>query len=226
MKRRKNYLSVYEKKYHLLSDAAQFWAVLFNEAKSLPKSTLIETAAYTMNNTASRSFHVWFDLPHLSEHSDDVPSSITSITVASYFGHDAMLKLLLKEHDMRANSKDAFDQSPLSWAERNGHKATVQVLLKRNDVQADFQHSDGATLLSIAAKNEHGAIVLLLKRNDVKANTRDLAGETPLFKAGEHGHKAIVEMLLARDDVEADSQRYSWSNTAVMGGTKRATSNS
>ncbi len=52
---------------------------------------------------------------------------------ASYFGLEAVVKLLLATERVDADSKDTFYlQTPLSWAAENGHEAVVKLLINTN----------------------------------------------------------------------------------------------
>jgi len=60
------------------------------------------------------------------------PQFTSSIMVGSYFGHEAVVKLLLETGKVDPESKDKeYGQTPLSWAVRNGHKAVVKLLLEK-----------------------------------------------------------------------------------------------
>jgi ankyrin repeat protein len=54
----------------------------------------------------------------------------TIIITASYFGHEAIIKLLLATGKIDVDSKDSsYGRTPLSWTAKKGHKAVVKLLL-------------------------------------------------------------------------------------------------
>jgi ankyrin repeat protein len=50
-------------------------------------------------------------------------------------GHKAAIRLLMARADVEINSRDKYDQTPLSRAAENGYKAAVRLLLARADVE-------------------------------------------------------------------------------------------
>jgi ankyrin repeat protein len=68
------------------------------------------------------------------------PKSASSLTIASYFGLDAVVKLLLETGKVDVDSNgvdfqgDDDGRTPLWWAARNGHEAVVKLLLARGAV--------------------------------------------------------------------------------------------
>ena len=118
--------------------------------------------------------------------------------------------LLMGKHgdsDIRADSKDSYGQTPLSWAAGNGHEAIVRLLLDTGKVDADSKDSYGLTPLCWAAENGHKAIVkLLLDTGKVDADSKDSCGRTPLWWAAENSHEAIVKLPLDTGKVDANSK--------------------
>jgi hypothetical protein len=119
-------------------------------------------------------------------------------------------KLLLSKHgdsNIKADSKDKYGRTPLSWAAWEGHEAVVRLLIERDDVEADSKDKYGRTPLLWAACEGHEAVVrLLIERDDVEADSKDNRGRTPLSWAAWEGHELVVRLLIERDDVEADSK--------------------
>jgi len=58
------------------------------------------------------------------------PNKFTDLMVASYFGLEGVVQLLL-ELKANVNCMEIIGRTPLSWAARNGHKAVVKQLLER-----------------------------------------------------------------------------------------------
>ena len=62
-------------------------------------------------------------------------------------GHAVVVKLLLNQQHIEADSKSKNGRTPLSWAAGAGHAAVVELLLSRHDVEADFKSQNGLTPL-------------------------------------------------------------------------------
>ncbi|KAL8696786.1 MAG: hypothetical protein Q9201_007476, partial [Fulgogasparrea decipioides] len=202
----------YRYRFTFLSYAALNWAAHFTYAKSLPTPALIETVAYklcdTRSNsydTCSSSFVLWSEIycEHVSSQyhkytASHFPVGGTDVFIASYFGHAAVLKLLLERKDVEADlhlrkSKDG--RTPLAWAASNGHEAVVELLLERG-AQIDSKANDGWTPLSLAADYGHEAVVKLLLEHGTEVDTKDNSGATPLLRAARRGYEAVVKLLL------------------------------
>jgi ankyrin repeat protein len=81
-------------------------------------------------------------------------------------GHEAVVKLLL-EKGADSNSKDKYDWTPLSWAEK-GREAVVELLEDGTDLESEegtdleSKDEDRPTPLSWAVGNGHEAVMKLL----------------------------------------------------------------
>ena len=191
--------------YIFLSYAAQHWALHFTQAKSLSNSTLIQTVADKVYDTLDPSFIIWFIIYWDGDGNNIHPSDFQNITAAAYFGHDAVVRLLVQREDVPVNPRDDMGRTPLSWAAVRGHEVVVRLLLERKDVQPDSKDNMGQTPLSLAAAEGHETIVrLLLERKDVQADSTDIYGDAPLFWAAAAGHEAVVRLLLKQEGVQAD----------------------
>ena len=98
---------------------------------------------------------------HYSGYSQHVPTKLTGVHLAAYFGLTNIATTLLK-NSYRPNCKDSWGRTPLSWAAASGHEAVVKVLLERDEVEADSKDDDGRTPLFWAAASGHEAVVKLL----------------------------------------------------------------
>jgi ankyrin repeat protein len=76
-----------------------------------------------------------------------------------------VVRLLVARADVKADSKNCYNQTPLSWAAIGGHEAVVRLLIARADVKADSKDCYDQTPLSWAAANGHEAVVKLQGRN-------------------------------------------------------------
>jgi hypothetical protein len=117
----------------------------------------------------------------VSGYSKGVPTQMTGLHLAAYFGlSEAMIALLKRGHE--PDSKDSYDQTPLSLAE--------------DGVDLNSKDRNDRTPLSYAAENGHEAVVkLLLAEDGVDLNSKDGYDKTPLSHAARNGHEAVVKLL-------------------------------
>ncbi|KAL8724506.1 MAG: hypothetical protein Q9181_006794 [Wetmoreana brouardii] len=185
-----------------LSYAAVNWAAHFTYAKSLPTSALIETVAYKLYGTRSSSFVLWSEIyrkiTRRWHRQDTFTADSTDVIITSYFGHTAVLKLLLERKDVEADQhlrEDEFGKAPLAWAALNGHEAVVELLLERG-AHIDSKDAIGYTPLFCAAENGHKAMVKLLVEHGAQVDKKSTSGLTPLSLAAQCGSEEVVELLL------------------------------
>jgi ankyrin repeat protein len=132
------------------------------------------------------------------------PLLINDLYSASYFGREAVVRLLL-EKDVAV--RDDNGETALHWAARGGHVAVVKLLLETGKVDADPKDSNGQTPLWCAAFMGYEAVVgLLFDTGKVDADSKDEYGRTPLWCAAWNGHEAVVRLLLDTGKVDADSK--------------------
>jgi len=196
----------YQEKYCFLSYAARNWAAHFTQAGSLPNSALVKAVADKTCGTLSQNFKIWFSIYWEAEGYSLLPHDFTNLSIASYFGHEAVLRLLLERTDVAADSTNNNGWTPLSYAAASGYEPVVRLLLERTDVAADSIDNSGGTPLVYAAVGGYEPVVrLLLERTDVAADSIDNSGGTPLIYAAGNGYEPVVRLLLERTDVAADS---------------------
>jgi ankyrin repeat protein len=136
------------------------------------------------------------------------------LLVAAKYGHEEIVRPLLRKSEVDVNFKDMNDQTPLFWAAFGGHLIILECLLQaKADVNAaPVNYSGGGTALQAAAARGHLAIVerLLQAKADVNAAAVSESGRTALQAAAARGHLAIVERLLQkRADVNAAAANHS-----------------
>ena len=158
-------------------------------------------------------------------------AGMTPLIWAARYGHEEVVRLLLREKHIRPDRQDTNDgRTALSWAAENGHEGVVKlflgpqfvdpgsigrlwgkspqvagILFGRRYVNPDSSSKSGRTPLSCAARNGHDGIVKrLLRRKDVNPNSSSKFGETPLSWAAGNGHEETVKLLLEREDVNPD----------------------
>ncbi|KAK1772870.1 hypothetical protein QBC33DRAFT_522720 [Phialemonium atrogriseum] len=186
-----------------LDYSAENWAAHFREAHFSDDAAIVRYAL-RICNTDSKSYSTWFEIYRTVYRVYHKHSA--SLGVAAYFGHEAVVRLLLKEGaDFEA--KDEDDWTPLSLAARKGHEAAVVKLLLKEG--ADFEAKDkyGRTPLLQAAGRGHEAVVKLLLKEGADFEAKDKDGWTPLLQAAGGGHEAVVKLLLKEGaDFEAKDE--------------------
>jgi ankyrin repeat protein len=152
----------------------------------------------------------------LNDNSQQVPTQMTGVHLAAYFGLGNIMSALSKNrHDL--DLKDTYGRTPLSWAAGNGHEAVVRQLLAKDGVDPNSEDKLGhQTPLWWAARNGHEAVVRqLLAKDGVDLDSGDKFGQTPLSWAAEKGHEVVVRQLLAKDGVDPDS-KDSYGHTPLL----------
>ncbi|KAI9763236.1 MAG: hypothetical protein M1840_000811 [Geoglossum simile] len=97
------------------------------------------------------------------------------------------------------NTKDDWDQTPLSLAAQGGHEAIGNRLLGVNGIDVNSMDKSRRTPLSRVASSGHRAVVELpLSVKGINVNHKDDRDQTPLSWAASEGHTAVVEPLLRR----------------------------
>ena len=135
----------------------------------------------------------------------------TPLSWASWYGYEAVVKLLLEKGAVLDAESFHSDQTPLSYAAGNGHEAVVKLLLEKGAAR-EARSSSGRTPLSYAAGNGHEAVVKLLLRKGAVLEAESLySDQTPLSYAAGNGHEAVVKLLLEKGAaLEAESLYSGW----------------
>ncbi|KAI9765965.1 MAG: hypothetical protein M1840_006972, partial [Geoglossum simile] len=206
-------------KHHYLGYAASQWAIHYQKAQARAEHGMLQSIL-DICDTQSQRFWNWFYVYWTLVHRyNSTPGFISSITVVSYFGHEAVVERLLATGKVDVNSKDdEYGQTPLSWAARGGHEAVVKLLLATGKVDVDSKDNEyGQTPLSWAARGGHEAVVkLLLATGKVDVDSKDnWYGQTPLSWAARGGHEAVVKLLLATGKVDVDSKGNEYGQTPL-----------
>ncbi|KAL8402637.1 hypothetical protein RB596_009123 [Gaeumannomyces avenae] len=189
----------------LLDYSAKNWGAHFREAGIVDGAAIIPSAL-RICDPDSKSYSAWSDVYWRSTLWHSI-GNLTSLIMASHFGHEAVVKRLLDTSGIDADAKDANGRTPLSWAAEYGHEVIVKLLLDTGKVDADAKSNNGRTPLSRAVYNGHEAVVkLLLDTGKIDTDTKDENGRTPLSWAAFRGHKAVVKLLLDTGKVDADTK--------------------
>lgn len=140
--------------------------------------------------------------------------------IASYFGLEQIIKLLLEDETTDIDSTDGIHQrSALSWASENGFDGVVKLLIKRSilwksiakrwwalPASAEISARDiyGRTPLSYAAWDGHMTVFQRLVNAGASVNSKDEIGGTPIAYALCTGNEDVVDQLL--DGTMAESK--------------------
>ena len=143
----------------------------------------------------------------LDSHQIDLATEgFLALCYAAEGGRIAMLKMLLDDFHLDANSRDSMGRTPLFWAAARAQGETARVLIDEYRVDPSARDNLGRTPLSWAAANKaqesigawriQDTMQVLLDSRDVDPDSEDAIGRTPLAWAVHAGHKPVVELLL------------------------------
>jgi ankyrin repeat protein len=119
----------------------------------------------------------------------------TLLGLASYFGHRAVVELLLEAGaDPNVPSANAFQVTPLHSATAISNLEVAELLVRAGaDVNA--KQRSGVTPLHSAAHNGQLELAELLIRNGADVNARTEAGQSPLQMALERNHELVAAAI-------------------------------
>ncbi|KAF2815263.1 FabD/lysophospholipase-like protein, partial [Mytilinidion resinicola] len=93
--------------HHFLSYAASQWATHFRKAQVRVEDGILQSCL-DICDTQSQRYQIWFFIYWTLVHSYELtPEFTSSIMVGSYFGHEAVVKLLLATGKVEVDSKDS-----------------------------------------------------------------------------------------------------------------------
>jgi ankyrin repeat protein len=172
----------YTELHAFLDYAAKNWAGHFREAEVKEGMALLMSAR-ALCDTQSRQFLTWFQVYWTTVSPSRCPQGFTDLIVASYFGHKAVVRLLLSE-GADVNVKANHGRTELHEAAKKRHEAVARLLLENGaDVTATDRH--GRTALHLAVSNNCDAVVRQLLKNRADIDAKDEKGWTPLHEAAE-----------------------------------------
>jgi hypothetical protein len=147
--------------------------------------------------------HRWLENGEIADLMDSYGR--TPLSYSAELGHKEVVKVLLGQKDVDADSKDGCGRTPLSYAAENGHEEIVKLLLEHDNVHGDSKDGWGQTPLSYAAQNGREDVVkVLLVRHDVNSGSKDSCGRTPWLYAAQNGHEEVARLLRPCDDIVQD----------------------
>ncbi|KAM0813708.1 hypothetical protein AB5N19_13707 [Seiridium cardinale] len=142
----------------------------------------------------------------------------TALLIASYFGLDNLVNLILQKSKKSLNATGTSNQrTALSWASEKGYYSIVRSLLDRvpkhevilrdklslSPTIVNRKDQLGRSPLWYSTANGHQSVVQHLLKRGAKVDARDENGLPPLSWATHRGHNDIVALLLqngARQD--------------------------
>jgi ankyrin repeat protein len=125
-----------------------------------------------------------------------IGGSLPALHVASRFGFDDVVKLLLEV--CAVNEIDEEGYTALHHAAEKGHLEVAKMLSNARGARVERLSNLNRTLLCLAAISGHEQIVLLLIDKRAKYKAKDNNGLAPLLLAAINGHKAVVKLLLEK----------------------------
>jgi ankyrin repeat protein len=130
-----------------------------------------------------------------AKHGDRSPDGFPLIGLASYFGHDAVVALLI-EHgaDVDAEARNAMKVRPVHAAAAGGHGEVLQRLLTAG-ARPDLAQHGGWTPLHSAASHGRSDMVQALLAAGARPDVRSDDGRTPADLAREAGHADVQALL-------------------------------
>lgn len=92
---------------------------------------------------------------------------MSALSYAARNGHAAILRLLMKNHNIKINTTDAFGRTPLLLAARYGHEEVIRLLLQHPNINVELADQFGRTPQFHAVLHGYNntVIQLLSKRN-------------------------------------------------------------
>ncbi|KAG8193126.1 hypothetical protein JTE90_004950 [Oedothorax gibbosus] len=123
--------------------------------------------------------------------------NMSALYCAAVFGHDDVVKVLLKYNSKLYKWKDCDGSTPLHLAVKMGHAKVVSTLLSAG-ANPCIVSNDNNTSVELAVARDNSEIVeLLLSHSYVDANDSN-NGHTLLHIAAEKGHLTNTELLVER----------------------------
>jgi len=203
----KSVVDQYTSSHEFLDYAANNWAIHFREAKIREEGAVLKTTL-DVCDTRSNRYLTWFQV-HRSNLSYKQPflPNLTELMVGSYFGLEAVVRLLLLDAKTNVNAGNKDGHTALYWGARSGHEAVVRLLLE-SKANVNARSVSGWTALHVAADVGHEAMVRLLVEAKANVNAKGGDGTTTLHCAAREGHEAVVRLLVeAKANVNAEDKK-------------------
>lgn len=196
---------------------ADHWFTHFHKAKIETENGILESTL-TVCDTQSSTFQRWFPLYWQSQQALHYSApAVNTLMIASYFGLEAVVKILLRMDDVELNCMDIHSRTPLSWAASEGHIEVVRQLLAKDGVDFNSKDNRGLTPFAWAVEMDHIQIVkILLEKTEIDINVKNKNGWTPFAMAINRRHFEIVKMMLEKDNLDLNSQNGNSGETPLI----------
>jgi len=120
----------------------------------------------------------------------------TPLMIASWYGRNEVVDLLLQEENVDVNTANDFGETALIFASHHGHDKVVALLLRHREIDVNASDKDGQTALQAAGDNE--SVVNLLIRRQGLIRRQDLrVGLTKVEERFEKIESESCELALA-----------------------------
>jgi len=141
---------------------------------------------------------------------------LTALAWAAIGGHEDVVKLLLQQRDINANTIDiGSSRTPLLWAVERGHQGVVNLLLECEDISHDTADRGYSRTPFVRGRSE-GVVGLLLKRGNINSNTSSIRSRlVPHWWAARAGDEGVVKLLLGRDGINPNAADTGFGRTPL-----------
>ena len=195
--------------------AAENWTIHFQEAKDMNTEETIYQAKLLCDATSSQCVN-WLEFNGVAVSMGSIIAT-SALVVASRFGLDQVVNLLLKDERVTLDSRDANKRSALSLACENGYDNIVKMLLSEKALAKVFKHGN---IMRNLLKDMALATAFIKMKGNPLVKSKDKRNRTPLWYAATNGHIDIVKTLIEYGaDVKMEDPYWAMPQTmAAMNG--------
>ncbi|CAG7998602.1 unnamed protein product [Penicillium salamii] len=182
--------------YEYLGYASNSWMLHYQKAQAQGDVTLLQSVLKVCDKT-SRRFNAWSRLFTLFRPSSPLRTLANTMMIASYFGHDTVVKELLMDGKEDINFKDrAFGRTSLLWAVEQGHREVVELLVDTANADVNTEDNADRTPLWLACNMHQEEIALFLLKNSADPMHKTARAQSALFESTVQGLANVVNYIL------------------------------
>ena len=178
-----------------LNYTALHWTYHFKFAREEPE--LLELW-FQVCDRESKSFvkwsDKWFNRNGILRLTESIRQKMSLLSLASTFGHDAIVRQLLKKTAV-VDVEGPRSLNPLICAAKYGHEDVVSTLIKAGASLEDHDY-EKMTPLALAAEHGNKNVARVLIKEGASIETRDKHQNTPLILAAEKGRSEVIKIML------------------------------